>query len=305
VLLALIVAVLLGFGAVVVAEQSDRRLRHPDELGSSTGGLPLLSAIPISAFQGPSPHAEEAFSTLRASLTYFNIDRDLTSVLITSPGKEDGKTTVAVRLSQALARDGKDVILLDADMRRPATAGLLGLPPSEGLGAVLVGQLPLDHALIDVTSDNGRGGRLRVLPAGSPPPNPSELIGSNRMGQLLAELQERSEILIIDSTPILTVSDSIPILRDISGVVLVARVNRTSREAIKRLREVVDSAGGNALGVVATHAPSGGLYVARGYGYEAAYAQISSREEAHARWLDKVVRKNGDDAERATASKSD
>ena len=112
-------------------------------------------------------------------------------------------------------------------------------------------------------------------------------------------------MLIIDSTPILTVSDSIPILRDISGTVLVARVNKTSREAIKRLREVIDSAGGNALGVVATHAPSGGLYVARGYGYEAAYAEINSREEAHARWLSKVVRNDGDDAERATASKSD
>ena len=112
-------------------------------------------------------------------------------------------------------------------------------------------------------------------------------------------------MLVIDSTPVLTVSDSIPLLRDISGVVLVARVNRTSREAIKRLREVIDSAGGNALGVVATHAPSGGLYVARGYGYEAAYAEVSNREEAHSRWLDKVIRKNADEAEQATASKSD
>lgn len=274
VVLALIVAFLLGIGAVAIAETADRRIRHPDEVGDFTG-LPLLSAIPETAFPArqADPEADESFATLRASLTYFNVDRRISSVLVTSPGKEDGKTTVAVRLGESLARAGKKVILLDADLRRPAVARRLGIPPGDGLGAVLVQELRLDDALLAQRDSNGRRGRLRVLPGGSPPPNPSELLGSSRMRDLIAELEGLCDIVIIDSTPLLTVSDSMPFVQAVSGVVLVARVNRTSRDAIARLREVIRSAGGNPLGVVATGAAGGGLYVAPGYGYETAYAR--------------------------------
>jgi len=274
VILALIVALLLGLGAVAVVETSDRRIRHPDDAVDSTG-LPLLSAIPASAFtaEGFKSHlVQESFATLRAALTFFNVDYTVSSVLVTSPGKDDGKTTVAVQLARALASAGKDVILLDADLRRPCVAARLGLGSSEGLGSVLAGELSLDDALIDYEPSNGRAGRMRVLPAGPHPPNPSELLGSRRMRELVSELTERSDILVIDSTPMLTVSDSMPLLQLISGVVLVARVNQTSREAMSRLRSVVDSAGGRPLGVVATGSATGGLYVASGYGYETAYA---------------------------------
>jgi capsular exopolysaccharide synthesis family protein len=277
VILALMVALLLGLGAVALAETTDRRIRHPDEAGDSAG-LPLLGSIPASAFSSAkrSPQAEESFATLRASLTYFNVDRRIATVLVTSPGKEDGKTTVATRLAQALTRGGKNVILLDADLRRPAVASRLGIPPSAGLPAVLVGEVELDEALVEYQASNGRPGSLRVLPAGPPAPNPSELLGSRRMRELISELEERSDIVLIDSSPLLTVSDSMAVVRAVSGVMLIARVNHTSREAIRRLREVVDSAGGNALGVVATAAASGGLYVAAGYGYETAYASTDA-----------------------------
>jgi tyrosine-protein kinase len=273
VILAIVVALLLAITAVAIVEATDRRVRHPDEVGDAAG-LPLLSAIPSIAFSQPkSPRAAEAFITLRSSLTYFNVDRRLSSVLITSPGKEDGKTTVSAQLAQALARSGKDVIVIDADLRRPAIAKRLGIPPREGgLTSVLTGQMSLDDALLMQEGSNGsRRGSLRVLPAGSPPPNPSELLGSRRMVELLSDLAERCEMLIIDSTPLLTVSDSMPIIPVVSGVLLVARVNRSSREAVARLRYVVDSAGGHPIGVVATGAKGGGLYVAAGYGYESAY----------------------------------
>lgn len=274
VILALIVALLLGLGAVALAEQSDRRVRQADDVADAAG-LPLLGAVPVEAFTASTSSSGkviESFVTLRSSLTYFNVDRRLSSVLITSPGKEDGKTTVSVQLARALARAGKEVIVVDADLRRPAVAERLGIPPRQGLGAVLIGELSVDEALLVQRGSNGRRGSLRVLPAGPSPPNPSELLGSRRMHEVLSELAERCDLVLIDSTPLLTVSDSMPLLPAVSGVVLVARLNRTSREAMARLKFVVDSAGGHAFGVVVTGTTDGGLYVAPGYGYEAAYA---------------------------------
>ena len=268
VILALIVAMLLGVGAVAIAEASDRRLRHPDDIGDAAA-LPLLSAIPREAFSSnPPSRVVEAFATLRAALTYFNVDRQISSILVTSPGKEDGKSTVSIQLARSLARAGGDVILLDADLRRATVAKRLDIPPRPGLGAVLIGKMSTEEALVSEPASNGRGGSLRILPAGPPPPNPAELLSSRRMQALLTELTNECDMLIIDSTPLLTVSDSMALVPLVSGVVIVGRVNRTSREAISRLRFVIDSAGGHPLGVVATGTKAGGLYAAPGYGYE-------------------------------------
>ena len=174
VILALIVALLLGLGAVALAETSDRRIRHPDEAGDFAR-LPLLSAIPISAFSsnGRTHEVEESFATLRSSLTYFNVDRTISSVLVTSAAKEDGKTTVSVRLAHALAQAGREVVLLECDLRRPSIAGWLEMRPSLGLGSVLVGEVGLEQALLTYGGAPRRSGRLRVLPAG--PPRPKSL----------------------------------------------------------------------------------------------------------------------------------
>jgi Mrp family chromosome partitioning ATPase len=136
---------------------------------------------------------------------------------------------------------------------------------------VLVGELSVEKALVSQSPANGGSGGLQVLPAGPPPPNPSELLASMRMQELLSELTQRADIVLVDTSPLLTVSDSMPLLPLVSGVILIARVNRTSRDAMKRLRVVVRSAGGNALGVVTTAAATGGLYAAPGYGYEPSY----------------------------------
>jgi len=267
VVLAGIVALLLAFGAVVLAQSSDRKIRDPSELEDLTG-LPLLSAVPRSAF-GDEPNdgaSEEAFQTLRASLTYFNVDRELTSVLITSPAQGDGKTTVATNLARAMARAGKDVILVDADLRRPQVAWRFHVPGAAGLGGVLVGQTGLQQAFVEPEADTFAG-RLRVMPAGPPPPNPSELLASQRMKRLIEMLTEMCDLLILDSTPLLTVSDSLPLIEVVSGTVLVARINETSKDAVKRLQGVVANAGGTLLGAVATGAAATALYGGYGYGY--------------------------------------
>ena len=267
VVLAVIIAILLAFGAVALAQGSDRKIREPSELEDLTG-RPLLSAVPRSAFADEADGAaEEAFQTLRASLTYFNIDRDIKSVLITSPAQGDGKTTVATNLARAMARAGKDVILIDADLRRPQVASRLHVPGgAAGLGGVLVGETSLAQAFEEPEVDT-LAGRLRVLPAGQPPPNPSELLASQRMRRLLDKLTEACDLVIVDSTPLLTVSDSLPLVEVVSGTVLIGRVNETSKDAVKRLQSVIANAGGTLLGSVATGTAASSSYGGYGYGY--------------------------------------
>ncbi len=263
-----IVALLLAFGTVVLAQGADRKIRDALELEEITD-RPLLTAVPGSAFGDlqTSGAGEEAFQTLRASLTYFNIDRPITSVLITSPVQGDGKTTVATNLARAVARAGKDVILVDADLRRPQVASRFHVHSTAGLGGVLVGESSLEDAFVEPELDTPEGGRLRALPAGPPPPNPSELLASQRMKDLLDQLTGMSDLVIVDSTPLLTVSDSLPLIEFVSGIVAVARLNATSKDAVKRLERVISNAGGTLLGSVVTGADAGGLYSGYGYGY--------------------------------------
>jgi capsular exopolysaccharide synthesis family protein len=264
-----VVALMLAFGAVVLAQGADRKIRDPLEIEELTD-RPLLGAVPASAFGDLQTGGvgEEAFQTLRASLTYFNIDRPIESVLITSPSQGDGKTTVATNLARAMARAGKDVILVDADLRRPQVASRFHVHTTAGLGGVLVEEVSLHDAFVELDPEDSGGGRLRALPAGPPPPNPSELLASERMQNLLDELAGMSDLVIIDSTPLLTVSDSLPLIEFVSGVVAVARLNTTSKDAVRRLELVIANARGILLGCVVTGAATTGLYGDYGgYGY--------------------------------------
>lgn len=273
--LGLVIGLLLGFGAVALAENSDRRIRSPDDLEAMTG-LTLLSAIPASAFdpaEDEDLRDEEAFQMLRGALMYFNVDQRLKSVVITSPGQEDGKTTVAIRLAQSAARAGRNVVLVDADLRRPQVGPRLHLDSVDGLGAVLVGEAELWSTLVEIpVSTEGDGqittqGTLRILPGGAPAPNPSELLSSERMESVLGELERGSDLVIVDSAAALAVSDALPLLRWTSGVVLVARLNRSTRAGIRRLQRIIEAARGTLLGVVATGAPNRGGYDGYSYGY--------------------------------------
>lgn len=269
--LGIVIALLLSAGAVALAESSDRRLRNPDDLEALTG-LPLLSAIPVTAFAGRVEEEvdEEAFQMLRAALTYFNLDRRLASVVIASAGQEDGKTTVAIRLAYALARSGSHVILVDADLRQPRIAPRLGLPMAEGLGSVLTGALQLSEALVDLpirAAGQAPGqGALKLLPAGPSAPNPAELLSSQALLRLLTELEGQSDLVVVDSAAALAVSDTLPLLQAASGVVLIARLNRSTKSGIRRLQQVITAASGTILGVVVTGASARGGYE-YGYGY--------------------------------------
>jgi tyrosine-protein kinase len=260
--LGLLIGLLLGFGAIVLAESADRRLRTPEDLETITG-LPLLAAIESSAFSGDlttTSEDEEAFQMLRTSLRYFNIERPLDSVIITSAGEKDGKTTVAARLALAAAGAGLDVILVDADLRRAGVTNRFGIRTHDGLGAVIVGARSPDEVMVEQPVDQPGAVPLRILPAGDTPPNPSALMSSNGMAEVLTELEEQSDLVIVDSPAALAVSDPLPLMTKVSGVVVVARMNTSTRQTIKRLQKVVESAHGRMLGVVATGTIAGPGY---------------------------------------------
>lgn len=260
--LGLVIGLLLGIGAVVLAESADRKLRTPDDLESMTK-LPLLAAISPSAFSGElktTNEDEEAFQMLRTALMYFNVDRQLDSVLVTSAGEKDGKTTIATRLALTVANAGLNVILVDGDLRRAQVSSRLGIRPEAGLGAAIVGSRTVNEVLVDYPLDSPVAGSLRVLPAGPLPPNPAALMSSDGMQRILREIESDSDLVIVDTPAALAVSDPLPLMRSVSGVVIIARMNSSSRQTIRRLQKIIESAHGNLVGAVATGATSGPGY---------------------------------------------
>jgi len=279
-ILAFVLALLLSAALIPLLERLDRRVRNPSELEDLLDA-PVLAVVSDDAFPGhpPSFHVRESFETLRASLTYFNVDRTLSSLVVASPIPQDGKTTVAINLAIAYALDERDVVLIDGDLRRPQVAARLGREVSVGLDSVLVGQRTLDEALAYV--DVGAG-RLRILPGAVPPPNPAVLLGSQRMRMLIAELSEQVDIVVIDTPGLLACSDAIPLFSQVSGNVMVARLSRTPRDVVRRTRQVIESAGGDVLGSVVTGAHTGGVYGYYGYGGYYGYYGSNGAEDVAA-----------------------
>ena len=188
------IALLLGIGAVLLAENADRRLRSPEDVENLTG-WPLLAAIPPSAFSPDNlaePVNEEAFEMLRGALTYFNVEQPLASVAIVSPQVGAGKTTVATGLAVATVRAGKTAILVDADLRRSQVSARLGITVDVGLGAVLADERPLEDVLVEHPVDATDGGRITscfrpALPPRIPPPCSAR----NRCGNWCASSRSR------------------------------------------------------------------------------------------------------------------
>ncbi len=260
--LALVLALFIGVGLVLLLEKLDRHIREPEEIERLLG-VPLLGVVPASAFPGrqAAGWTQEAFQMLRARLTHFSA-APLETIIITSPVSGDGKTTVVTNLAIAFARAGKRVVLVDADLRHPQVENRLdGNHSAVGLGGLLTGEYEPADVLREVELD---GARFKIIPAGPTPPNPSELLASERIRVLLENLRRDADLVLVDTPPVLVVSDAIPLLKEASGVVLVAKLRQTPRKALVQLAAVINNAGGHLLGAVATGASLGSGY---GYGY--------------------------------------
>ncbi len=287
-----LLGLVLGLGLVYLADRFDRRVRDASEL-EETYGVPVLGAVPDSpsysaAGTEPLPSIEsEAFALLRARLRYFNVDRDVRSLLVTSATPGEGKTTVALNLAIAEAVAGNSrVVLVEADLRRPGLDRRLGLKPRRGLAEILSRNATLDEALCTILipgRGNGSGpeATFSVITAGAIPPNPGELVESRAMVDLLSTLAEQFDLVIIDTPPTSVVSDAIPLMRLVSGAVIVSRIDVTTRDAAHHLRNQLRKLNAPTLGVIANAMPVRGRgYYGYGYGYYADAYEDSESDDA-------------------------
>jgi capsular exopolysaccharide synthesis family protein len=260
---------LLGLSLAFFVDRLDRRLRSPRD-AERTLGLPVIGSIPRSRALSAKrdqvrllPVAElEAFRSLWANLTHSNADEELRSVLITSPNPGDGRTTTAWHLAVAAAETGTRVLLLEADFRRPRLQHVLRLAGGRSLVQALTAQHDLSEEvqrveLPEETRWPANGGApelaVDVIPAGPLPSDPSSLLASERMRQLLRVAQERYELVVIDAPPLLAVADAVPLLPEVSGALVVVRIGHTGRSDALRLAERLRNLRARPLGVVVNH----------------------------------------------------
>jgi non-specific protein-tyrosine kinase len=201
---------------------------------------------------------------LRTNLQFVDVDHPPRAVVVTSAVPGEGKSTTAANMAITFAQAGSRVLLIEGDLRRPKVAEYLGVEGAVGLTNVLVGQVGID----DVLQPWGRSG-LWVLPSGSVPPNPSELLASQNMTELLRDLETRFDLILIDAPPLLPVTDGAVAAARADGALLVVRYGHTTRAQVQLAVESLEAVDAHLLGCVFNMAPAkGGSAYSYGYGYE-------------------------------------
>ncbi|RMH12680.1 MAG: polysaccharide biosynthesis tyrosine autokinase, partial [Gemmatimonadetes bacterium] len=271
--LGLILGMMLGVGLAFTREHMDDTVHTREDLVEATGGAPIMGMIPrirqrglrpsktsaaangashlgerLVAGRDPRNPVSEAYRSLRTNITFSNPDRPPKTIVFTSPLPQDGKSTSAANLAITLAQQGTRVLLVDADLRRGVLNNVFDLPREPGLSDVITGQAKLSEALRVV--DLGESGRMHFLPTGTLPPNPAELLGSERMKTLLRHLEEQFDAIILDSAPLTVVTDAAVLGTNAEGVLLVARANVTERGAIRYSVDQLKHVRAPILGVV-------------------------------------------------------
>lgn len=266
VIMGLLIGLAIALAIVFLLETLDRRIKTIEDFEREYR-LPALTSIPRDAFRpGPARNREELlepYRILRSALDFAAVTRELGTLLVTSAMSEEGKTTVSVDLSHVIAMTGRRVVLIELDLRRPTLSRHFKLNTQRGITDLLAhGGSALD-ALIEPFPDLPN---FSILPAGRLPHNPSELLGSPRLSEIITELSSSEGIVIIDAPPLNPVADTQVLLNDsaISAVLLVARIDRTTRDEARRARGILDRHIVEPLGIVVT-----GLRDTGGYGYGA------------------------------------
>ena len=263
VILALIVGLGLGVGAAYGVQVLDPRLRREDQLRARYR-LPILARVPIErralddlplSWNRLSVGAIEAYRTLRATLTARGTKGEqATSFLVTGAGPSEGKTTTAINLAVALARSNASVLLIEADLRRPAIGKALGLSADRGVVSVMIDQAELADAVVPIEGIDGAE-RLSVLLADSSEPGIEEMFSLPAAERLIRMAERQFDYVVVDSPPLIAVVDALPLTRQVDGVLLVARFGKTRLGRLKELGELLGSNDVRPAGFVVVGAP--------------------------------------------------
>ncbi|GAA0967965.1 Tyrosine-protein kinase YwqD [Nocardioides aquaticus] len=267
-----VLGLLLGIGLAVLRDLLDTSVSSVEDVQQVTAA-PILGHInsdaaavkkdPEVALREPTPWAE-AFRVLRTNMQFVEVDHDKRMFVISSPLPGEGKSTTTVNLAITLAAAGQSVALVDCDLRRPMLATRLGVDGAVGTTSVLIGQVKLDDALQTL-----EGSGVQVLASGPVPPNPSELLQSQAMAELVTDLRERFDIVLLDAPPLLPVTDSALLAAQVDGLLLVTRHGKTTRDQLAHALDRLAQVDAKPVGVVINMAPA--KKSARGYGYGYGY----------------------------------
>ncbi|WP_158590163.1 polysaccharide biosynthesis tyrosine autokinase [Amnibacterium setariae] len=254
--IAAILGLAVGLGIAVLRDRLDTRIRDREEAGALVAA-PVLGEIledpraasrPLVAVGGDDSPGAEAYRTLRTNLEFLDFDKRPRSIVVTSSIPREGKTLSVVNLAAVTAEAGHSVVVVDADLRRPQVGRYFGLEDRVGLTDVLLGTVRLDDA---IQQWGGPQGPL-VLPAGRIPPNPSELLQSEAMRELIEQLEARYDVVLIDTPPLVPVSDAAILTRRTGGALLLAASRRTRKADLRRAAANLAQVDGRLLGVVLT-----------------------------------------------------
>ncbi|WP_313967847.1 polysaccharide biosynthesis tyrosine autokinase [uncultured Rothia sp.] len=273
-LIGAVIGLVVVYAAIFLRRALDQRIRTRDDATKATGAS-ILGVLPVSEdlneeniVNGDTDDhiAQESIRQLRTNLRFVNVDTPPRSFIVTSAVPGEGKSTVSLSLARSLADAGSPVILIDADLRRPTVAKKLKLDAKVGLTQVLAGQVEIANAVHQLGDSN-----LFVLPAGRIPPNPSELLGSDKMRQLIKELSEEF-IVVVDVPPLLPVTDASLLSNSVDGVILVGSIGRSHREQMTEASSILKKVNANLFGLVLNRAPRKGLGNSYyGFGYASTY----------------------------------
>jgi tyrosine-protein kinase len=270
--LVLVLGAVLGLAAGVATALArnalDTTVKSVDAL-RAVAGAPNLGTIafdaqvprrPLTVHGDPQSPRAEAFRQLRTNLQFVDVDHPRKAIVVTSAVPAEGKTTTTTNLAIALASAGSRVLLVEGDLRRPRVADLLGLERTVGLTTVLSGRLPVDEAI-----QPWAAGQLHVLASGPLPPNPSELLASRQMAVLVDELRSAYDVVLIDSPPLLPVTDAAAVAPATDGVLLVCRFRQTTKAQVEAATAALRAVSAPLLGTVFTMVAARGPRAYRQY----------------------------------------
>lgn len=255
--MALVFGLSFALAIAFLVEHLDNSIEDETDLQHASRGHPILARIPrldrrrsrrvgVVSLSDPTSPAAESYFGLRTAVEFLNLGSPVRSVQITSSDSAEGKTSTAVNLAVALARAGKRVVLVCCDLRRPRLHEFFGLDNSTGLTSVLLGQTALPAAIQRVPEQPG----LSILASGPLPPNPSELLGSNRMAEVLQALESDSDVVLLDTPPVLPVTDATVVSSRVDATIVVVAVGETDRRALSRAMDLLQQVGAPLVGMV-------------------------------------------------------